>query len=180
MIKKLSLIFVLSLLVISSVSASITDVFTLSFSKEGVSSFYFDPSEVIAFQEASDANTVAIANFTVNWRLFIDTGFTLSLEANAFNVDSDEDNYCLMHSNGIIGLNYLMEAGSNTAGDDNNMDKLSRAARTLEIIKNNGSTVLPVEGTQPVTLRIPYPTYEGDVAVNGVYTGYLILTLTYN
>lgn len=175
----------LSLLIILSVSfcsiyADITDNFTFSFKKDGLSSFYFEPREVIAFKNSEDPNTVATADFSVGWRIFIDTGFKISLEACAYNIDSEEDNYCLMHSNGIIGLNYLMKAGDKTAGDDNNQNKLSKEARTLIVIENNGSSVLPVEGTMPVTLSIPYPTYEGDVAVNGVYTGYLILTLTYN
>ena len=179
MIKKLLSILLFSLLVLS-LSAASSETFTMSFKKEGVSSFYFDPSEVIAFHPAEDANTVATANFTVNWKFYIDTGFTLSLEACAYNVDNNDDNYCLMHSNGIIGLNYLMEAGTQTAGDDNNQNKLSKAARTLMIAQNNGTKAIPVTGSQPVKLSIPYPTYEGDVAVNGVYTGYLILTLTYN
>ena len=180
--KRIICFLIIFALIIASAYSSVTlnDSFTLVFSKDGVSTFYFDPAEVIAFQKAEDANTVATAEFSVNWRLFLDEGFKLTLEACAENVDSEEDNYCLMHSNGLIGLNYLMEAGTKIAGDDNNQNKLSRAARTIVIAENNGATTLPVEGTQDVTLRIPYPTYEGDVAVNGVYTGYLILTLTHN
>ena len=180
--KRIICFLIIFALIIASAYSSVTlsDNFTLFFSKDGVSTFYFDPSEVIAFQAAEDANTVATAKFSVNWRLFLDEGFKLTLEACAENVDSEADNYCLMHSNGLIGLNYLMEAGTKIAGDDNNQNKLSRAARTIVITENNGATTLPVEGKQEVTLRIPYPTYEGDVAVNGVYTGYLILTLTHN
>ena len=182
--RKLLFFLIIFSLITASLYSSVTlnDSFKISFSKEGVSSFYFSPSEVIAFHPASESNTVAKAEFTVNWKLYIDDGFKLTLEACAYNVDTEEDNYCLMHSNGIIGLNYLMEMiGTNkTAGDDNNQNKLSRAARTLIIAENAGSNTLPLEGSQEIELIIPYPTYEGDVAVNGVYTGYLILTLTHN
>ena len=182
--KRIICFLIIFALIIASAYSSVTlnDNFKLFFSKDGVSTFYFDPAEVIAFQKApeSDVKTVAIAKFSVNWRLFLDEGFKLTLEACAENVDSEADNYCLMHSNGLIGLNYLMETDNATAGDDNNQNKLSRAARTIVIAENTGSATLPVEGKQDVTLRIPYPTYEGVVAVNGVYTGYLILTLTHN
>ena len=156
--------------------------FTLFFSKDGVSTFYFDPAEVIAFQAAEDANTVATAKFSVNWRLFLDEGFKLTLEASATNVDSNEDNYCLMHSNGLFGLNYLMQIRETSiiAGSSNNQNKLSKAARTLTIAENTGSSELPVMGDLDIILSIPYPKDQYEVAINGIYTGYLILTLTHN
>ena len=90
--KRIICFLIIFALIIASAYSSVTlnDNFKLFFSKDGVSTFYFDPAEVIAFQAAEDANTVAIAKFSVNWRLFLDEGFKLTLEACAENVDSEE------------------------------------------------------------------------------------------
>ena len=176
---KKKLVFV-SLFFITFNLYALAETFSYTLTKEGMSSFYFDPSEVIAFKSSQDADTVATANFTVNWKLYIDTGFTLTLEARSDNTDLNRDMYCMLRSDGTIGLNYLMVADGKTAGSSDNQDLLSQAERTIIVAESTGSDSLPIIGSQAVTLSIPYPTKEEGVTVNGVYQGFLVMTLTYN
>lgn len=181
--KRIALFLLFIITLFHGISAEVigSEQFKITLKKDGVSTFYFTPSEVIAFKSyAEDANNVAVADFSVNWRIFIDNGFTLTLEAKSENTESDSAHYCLMRSDGLIGLNYLIAAGSKTAGSESNQAPLSKADRTIVLVENFGSTVLPVEGSEDVSLSIPWPSSSDDIVVNGIYQGYLILTLTTN
>ena len=73
-----------------------------------------------------------------------------------------------------------MKTENVTKGSEDNQTPLSKEERTITIVENQGSATVPVKGDIDVQLVIPYPTTEENVPVNGVYQGYLILTLTYN
>lgn len=154
-----------------------TEAFKLTLNKEGLSTFYFTPSEIIEFVSSEDENTVAYADVSVFWKVYVDTGFTLSLEAKAINDNSAADSFCLLRNDGI-GLNYLIQVGEITKGSSQKQTPLTKDERTIEIVNNTGSETLPVSGSRDVQLTIPWPTSQQDVPVNGVYQGYLILTFT--
>lgn len=179
--KKLIILLTLLLLCFGLNAESLSnESFKLKLNKAGLSTFYFTPSEIIEFVSSADQTTVAYADVSIFWEIYIDNGFTLSLEARSSNENSEADSYCLLRSDGLIGLNYLMKTENVTKGSEDNQTPLSKEERTITIVENQGSATVPVKGDIDVQLVIPYPTTEENVPVNGVYQGYLILTLTYN
>lgn len=190
MMKKLLIIISIIIIPLNLISSeSISDAFKLKLHKPAIATFSFEPSEILEFTQSSDVNTQAEASVTVKWTINFDTDktYSLSLEAKSTNDSIDGMYYCMENINNInMGLNFLMKVDGVLVKDLNAEGKmrlaLDKADRSCTIVsqedKNNIDKI--PQGDAEISLSIPMPTDDSGQIVNGVYQGYLILTLTYD
>lgn len=184
MIKKITYIMIMLFIPSLVFSASVDESFKLSLKKEGIATFSFEPSEILEFAQSTDPSYQAQAEVEVNWTIHFDTdkNYSLSLEANSSNESNLGIAYCLENTEGTIGLNYLIYVNGILFKNIDTKKALPLEDRSLILVSQeneNDSSMIPT-GNASILLKIPMPTDISGKVVNGVYQGFLILTLTYD